>query len=61
LRLDIGDSVRILNTHPGYDKGRVGEVRGFRKDGHVRVRIDINTWAYVRPENLKVLEGCDKA
>jgi membrane protein implicated in regulation of membrane protease activity len=60
LKLEIGDTVLILDTHPGYDKGRVGVVRGFRKDGHVRVRIEENIWVYVRPENLKVLEGCDK-
>jgi len=58
-KFEIGDTVLILNTHPGYDKGRVGVVRGFRKDGHVRVRIDSTIWVYVRPDNLKVLESCN--
>lgn len=54
MRPEKGDSVRILDTHPGYDKGRIGTVVGYRKDGHARVRIGPAVWAYVRPENLEV-------
>lgn len=52
---EIGDTVRIRDTHPGYDKGRIGIVRGYRRDGKVRVRIGNNIWVFVKPENLEVL------
>lgn len=56
MKPQIGSRVLIKDTHPGYDKGRVGTVVGYRKDGRARVRIESCVWAYVRPENLQVLQ-----
>ncbi len=56
-RLNIGDTVRILPAHRGYCKGRIGTVKGFESDGHVRVRVANCIWARVRPGNLEVLDS----